>query len=60
MLISGDDDGTVKLWDLRKKDSIFAWKDNEDFIADIAVNEDTNTALAAGYKNSKKELLTFL
>lgn len=38
----GDDDGTIKLWDLRKKQQtpIFSLKKNEDYISDITTNEE--------------------
>ncbi|CAH1117488.1 unnamed protein product [Phaedon cochleariae] len=38
---TGDDDGTVKLWDLRQKDDrqIYNTKKNEDFISDIITDE---------------------
>ncbi|XP_053949188.1 WD repeat-containing protein 55 homolog [Anastrepha ludens] len=46
LFATGDDGGTVKLWDLRTKDSIFALKEVEDFISGMLTNE------------SKKLLLT--
>lgn len=48
MLLSGDDEGTIKLWDLRKKSVCFEWKENEDFISSFAIHEGSNLALAAG------------
>jgi WD40 repeat protein len=48
-LITGDDDGTIKLWDLRTRNSVHEWTENEDFISDFALHSDGNTLLAAGY-----------
>lgn len=41
LIATGDDDGTVKLWDLRRKQNacIFSLKKNEDYISDIITNE---------------------
>ncbi|KAK4880337.1 hypothetical protein RN001_008483 [Aquatica leii] len=42
LFCTGDDDGTVKLWDLRIKNtdkSIFSLKKNADYISDIITNE---------------------
>uniref|UniRef100_A0A0K8WLR3 WD repeat-containing protein 55 homolog n=1 Tax=Bactrocera latifrons TaxID=174628 RepID=A0A0K8WLR3_BACLA len=36
---TGDDGGTVKLWDIRTKDSIFSLKEVEDFISHMLTNE---------------------
>lgn len=36
---TGDDGGTVKLWDIRTKDAIFALKEVEDFISQMLTNE---------------------
>lgn len=40
-MLVGDDDGTIKLWDLRTKQqsSIFSLKKNEDYISDMITNE---------------------
>lgn len=35
LFATGDDDGTVKLWDLRQKDAVFALRPVEDFISCI-------------------------
>ena len=48
IMVSGDDEGTVKLWDLRKGSSIFEFKDNEDYISNFAIKESSNTLLATG------------
>lgn len=36
---TGDDDGMVKLWDLRTKNEVFALKEVEDYITDMHTNE---------------------
>ncbi|KAM7363742.1 WD repeat-containing protein 55 homolog [Cochliomyia hominivorax] len=36
---TGDDSGTVKLWDLRTKNEIFALKEVEDYITQLCTNE---------------------
>jgi len=48
MLITGDDEGCVKLWDLRKRVACFEWREHEDYIADFAVHPNENTVLSAG------------
>lgn len=48
MLLTGDDDGVIKLWDLRKKKMCFEWKENEDFISSLTIDEESNLALATG------------
>ncbi|KAJ8950538.1 hypothetical protein NQ314_007847 [Rhamnusium bicolor] len=39
--LDGDDDGTVKIWDMREKDDhpIYKTKKNEDYISDMVTNE---------------------
>ncbi|XP_046395038.1 WD repeat-containing protein 55 homolog [Ischnura elegans] len=39
LLATGDDDGTVKLWDLRKESPIFSLKEMEDYVSCIITNE---------------------
>ncbi|GLH05045.1 WD repeat-containing protein 55 homolog [Gryllus bimaculatus] len=39
ILASGDDDGTVKLWDMRKKDAIFSLKEMEDYVSCMITND---------------------
>ncbi|XP_065334240.1 WD repeat-containing protein 55 homolog [Cloeon dipterum] len=36
---TGDDNGTVKLWDLRQKDAILSLKESEETITDMVTNE---------------------
>ncbi|XP_052894658.1 WD repeat-containing protein 55 homolog [Anopheles moucheti] len=38
LFATGDDDGTVKLWDLRQKDAVFSLRPVEDFISSILAN----------------------
>ncbi|XP_037940840.1 WD repeat-containing protein 55 homolog [Teleopsis dalmanni] len=39
LFATGDDSGTVKLWDLRTKNAIFALKEVEDYITQILTND---------------------
>ncbi|XP_073833013.1 WD repeat-containing protein 55 homolog isoform X2 [Musca autumnalis] len=39
LFATGDDNGTVKLWDLRTKNEIFALKEVEDYISQMLTNE---------------------
>lgn len=39
LFATGDDSGTVKLWDLRTKNEIFALKEVEDYITQLLTNE---------------------
>jgi len=48
MLVTGDDDGCIKLWDLRKQTCCFEWNEHEDFISGLASSPDKNTCLATG------------
>lgn len=49
LLASGDDDGVIKLWDLREKNDkfIFSVKKNEDYISDIITNEEKKVLLCS-------------
>eukprot|EP00741_Cyanophora_paradoxa_P004151 tig00000769_g4032.t1 len=47
MLTSGDDDGAIKLWDLRTQKCVLTYTENEDFIADMAYNADAKMLVAA-------------
>ncbi|XP_072936508.1 WD repeat-containing protein 55 homolog [Epargyreus clarus] len=47
-IVTGDDAGTVKLWDIRKKDSIFTIKVGEDYISDMLTNEAQKYLVCAG------------
>uniref|UniRef100_A0A182QCD8 WD repeat-containing protein 55 homolog n=1 Tax=Anopheles farauti TaxID=69004 RepID=A0A182QCD8_9DIPT len=39
LFATGDDDGTVKLWDLRQRDAVFSLRPVEDFISCILANQ---------------------
>lgn len=39
LFCTGDDGGTVKLWDIRTKDAVFALKEVEDFVSQMLTNE---------------------
>ncbi|KAJ8865910.1 hypothetical protein PR048_033433 [Dryococelus australis] len=39
MFTSGDEAGTVKLWDLRKKEAVFSLKEMEDYVSKMATTE---------------------
>ncbi len=45
---TGDDDGTIKLWDLRTAKAVMEISEHEDFIADMELAEDGRTLLVAG------------
>ncbi|XP_078683599.1 WD repeat-containing protein 55-like isoform X1 [Branchiostoma floridae x Branchiostoma belcheri] len=46
LMATGDDDGNVKLWDLRKGHPIMELQENQDFISDMAVDEEKRFLLA--------------
>jgi len=39
-LLTGDDDGEIKMWDLRSKSVVATWNDNEDYISDMVICDD--------------------
>ncbi|CAH1121902.1 unnamed protein product [Ceutorhynchus assimilis] len=39
LFCTGDDDGTIKLWDIRLPTAIYRCKKNEDYISDIITND---------------------
>lgn len=47
-IVTGDDEGEVKLWDLRQQSCVMQWSENTDFISDFAVVLETGTILATG------------
>ncbi len=46
MIATGDDDGCVKVWDSRQKDSVMSWKLHEDFVSGFCYHEDSKTLLS--------------
>ncbi|EDQ92783.1 uncharacterized protein MONBRDRAFT_21907 [Monosiga brevicollis MX1] len=48
MLASGDDDGHIKLWDLRQRTSIATYRSHEDFVSDITVVPHKKTIISTG------------
>ncbi|CAH0726686.1 unnamed protein product, partial [Brenthis ino] len=47
-IVTGDDNGTVKLWDLRKQDAIFSIKVGEEYVSDMITNEAQKYLVCAG------------
>ena len=47
-LVSGDDDGTIRLWDLRQAKSTHTLSEHEDFISDIQLAQDEKTLICSG------------
>ena len=48
-LVSGDDDGHIKLWDVRvsrKKQNIYTFSEQEDTISELTVNNEKNIVLS--------------
>eukprot|EP01089_Gocevia_fonbrunei_P013969 TRINITY_DN3722_c0_g1_i1.p1 TRINITY_DN3722_c0_g1~~TRINITY_DN3722_c0_g1_i1.p1 ORF type:complete len:361 (-),score=94.50 TRINITY_DN3722_c0_g1_i1:37-1119(-) len=45
-LITGDDEGAVKVWDLRQQKEVFSWHENEDYISGFYVHPSNQTLLA--------------
>jgi WD40 repeat protein len=46
IIATGDDDGTVNVWDIRQQKRIVEFKENTDFISDFAVHPDGKHLLA--------------
>ncbi|XP_063617738.1 WD repeat-containing protein 55 homolog [Cydia splendana] len=47
-IVTGDDAGTVKLWDMRKPDPIFSIKIGEEHVADMITNDARKYLVCAG------------
>ncbi|XP_033112946.1 WD repeat-containing protein 55-like [Anneissia japonica] len=45
-LATGDDNGVIQIWDTRKKESIISFKQNEDYISDMATDSEKRILLA--------------
>ncbi|KAK7096699.1 WD repeat-containing protein 55-like [Littorina saxatilis] len=46
-VVTGDDDGTLKLWDMRSKAATMELKECDDFISDMMIDQDQRILLAA-------------
>ncbi|RVE47761.1 hypothetical protein evm_007516 [Chilo suppressalis] len=47
-IVTGDDGGTVKLWDMRKPDPIFSIKVGEEYVSDMVTNEAQKYLVCSG------------
>ncbi|KAG6454023.1 hypothetical protein O3G_MSEX008482 [Manduca sexta] len=47
-IVTGDDGGTVKLWDMRKETPVFNIKVGEEHVSDMLTNEDQKYLVCAG------------
>ena len=49
ILATGDDEGVVKLWDIRQGETeVMSWHKHEDFVSGFAYNEEQQTLLSVG------------
>lgn len=50
LLVSGDDDGGIRVWDARqvRPTGLFRWEEHEDFVADFYPYERKNALVSAG------------
>lgn len=46
--MDSDDDGVVKIWDIRQRSCCHEFKEHEDFISDLMLAEDGRTLLCTG------------
>ncbi|KAL6076827.1 WD domain repeat-containing protein 55 [Balamuthia mandrillaris] len=46
VLVTGDEEGCLKVWDLRQSKQVFCWEEHEDYISDIVIDYNRNTILA--------------
>ena len=51
VLATGDDEGTLKVWDMRKGTAIMDLKHHEDFISEIAIDEAKKILLTSRWKS---------
>ena len=49
MVVTGDDEGYVKVWDLRQSKKAMQYRAHEDYITDTACREGRNMLLASSY-----------
>ncbi|XP_049850022.1 WD repeat-containing protein 55-like isoform X2 [Schistocerca gregaria] len=47
MLMTGDDNGVIKIWDVRKLGKVKQIAGNEDYISEFAIHQDYHTAVVA-------------
>jgi WD repeat-containing protein 55 len=47
VIVSGDDSGTIKIWDTRQRKMIMKYSENEDFISDFSFDSEKNILLAS-------------
>ncbi|KAL4230231.1 WD domain repeat-containing protein 55 [Mactra antiquata] len=45
-LVTGDDDGYLKLWDLRQQKAVMEVRESEEYISDLAIDDQKRTLLA--------------
>ena len=48
MLATGDEEGVVKIWDMRQQKECFSMHDNEDYISDLCYHPEMKQLLATG------------
>jgi WD40 repeat protein len=48
ILVSGDDDGLIKVWDLRQARCVHELNEHSDFISDIQLGKDEKTLVCSG------------
>ena len=46
LLATGDEDGDIKLWDLRSNRSVHTFQEHADYISDLSYNEDSKLLFA--------------
>eukprot|EP00163_Fabomonas_tropica_P028323 TRINITY_DN573_c0_g1_i3.p1 TRINITY_DN573_c0_g1~~TRINITY_DN573_c0_g1_i3.p1 ORF type:complete len:210 (-),score=30.57 TRINITY_DN573_c0_g1_i3:54-683(-) len=47
VIVSGDDEGCVKMWDPRQRACVWEVEENEDFISDMTLDEEKNVLLVS-------------
>lgn len=55
VVATGDDEGTLKVWDMRKDTTFMSLKHHEDYISDITADSAKRTLLTSRYANNSKE-----
>ncbi|CAJ0641329.1 1607_t:CDS:2, partial [Entrophospora sp. SA101] len=51
LLVTGDDDGIIKLWDLRSESNVMEYSEHEDFISDLDFSSDSRTLISVRRPN---------